>query len=104
MTCGVDGTSSSLGEPGRTELGDPGAGLAGVGPYSFLAAGVTASGLYPGFRVPDGVGAVQQWLAAQALADVAGFLDGSGSSLGIVLAHEIPGMVEQAVCEVVGPA
>ena len=33
---------------------------------------------------------------------VAGFLDGQDGGLGIALAGEVSGVVEQAVCEVVG--
>jgi hypothetical protein len=60
--------------------------------------------------VLDGVGAVQQRRAAQALADVTGFGDGKGSGLGIGIgigigmAHKVTGLVEQAVSEVIGPA
>ena len=63
-----------------------------------------ASGLgpYPGPRLLHRVGAVEQRLAAQAVADGAGFLDGQGGGLGIALAGKVPGVVEQAVGEMVG--
>jgi hypothetical protein len=48
----------------------------------------------------DGASAVEQRLAAQALADGQGFADGSRSSA-IVQAGEIAGLVEQAVGQVV---
>ena len=52
----------------------------------------------------DGCGAVQQWLAAQSASDVAGFSDGRLGGFGVLYVGEIPGVVEQAVGEVVGRA
>ena len=49
-------------------------------------------------------GPVQQRLAAQALADCAGFAGGGRGGAGIAQAGEIGGLVEQAVGEVVGGA
>src|SRR5215475_3578650 len=50
----------------------------------------------------DGVGAVEQRLAAQAAGDLAGFADGGPGGLVITGAEQVLGVVEQAVGEVVG--
>ena len=50
----------------------------------------------------DGCGAVEQWLAAQPLGDVAGFADRGHGCLRIVELAEAMGVVEQPVGQVVG--
>ena len=66
--------------------------------------GATCLGLY---RWPCGrqiCGPVQQWLASEAACDVAGLADGRLGGIRITTAHEVLGVVEQAVGEVVGGA
>jgi hypothetical protein len=50
-----------------------------------------------GWRGLDGVGAVQQGRAAQVAGGVTGFRDGLGGAVGIAVAGEILGVVQQAV-------
>ena len=47
---------------------------------------------------------VEQWLAAQAAGDCAGFVDGRRGGIGVAEAREVLGVVEQAMGEVVGGA
>jgi len=47
-------------------------------------------------------GPVQQRLAAQSAGDVAGFAQSACGGAGVVQAGEVPGVVEQAVGQVVG--
>ena len=61
-------------------------------------------GLHRGFCGRHVRGPVQQRLAAQATGDVAGFADGCRGGVGVAQAGEMPGVVEQAVGEVVGGA
>ena len=49
-------------------------------------------------------GPIQQWLTAQVMGDVAGFADGGLGGFGVMPTHQMPGVVEQAMGEVVGGA
>jgi hypothetical protein len=49
-------------------------------------------------------GLVQQRLAAQATGDAVGFLDGGRGDLGVAGVHEVLGVVEQVVREMIGGA
>jgi hypothetical protein len=52
--------------------------------------------------VLDGVGAVQQGLAAQPCADGAGFVGGQGRGVAVTSTPEVLGMIEEAMGEMVG--
>jgi len=58
----------------------------------------------PGPGALDGLGAVQQRLAAQPVGDAPGFLHRGRRALGVTQPREVLGIVEQAMREVIGRA
>jgi len=66
--------------------------------------GATYLGLYWSPCEGQICGPVQEWLASQAASDIAGLADGRLGGARITTVHQVSGVVEQAVGEVVGGA